>query len=171
MDEQDRIKRAEWSFETKAAHAGKSVLHEGAAGSDIIPTVKPVYLSTAFVASTIDEMDQVFAGEEPGYVYTRYANPTTTDLEHVVAELEGAEPDNAVAFGSPLHIGYASEEGFKELHTGFFGITYPHLSTIGDIEPFPARQAAEWSGSLAVAIGQPPPPTCARLHCRRTANI
>ena len=37
---------------------------------------------------------------------------------------------NALAFGSPFHLGYASEEGFKELHTGFFGITYPRLSTI-----------------------------------------
>ncbi|MGH9143951.1 MAG: hypothetical protein ACRD2I_22665, partial [Vicinamibacterales bacterium] len=34
---------------------------------------------------------------------------------------------NALAFGSPFHIGYASEEGFKELHSGFFGITYPTL--------------------------------------------
>jgi hypothetical protein len=32
---------------------------------------------------------------------------------------------NALAFGSPLHIGYASEEGFEQLHTGFFGISYP----------------------------------------------
>ena len=32
---------------------------------------------------------------------------------------------NALAFGSPLHVGYASEEGFAELHKGFFGITYP----------------------------------------------
>jgi hypothetical protein len=32
---------------------------------------------------------------------------------------------NALAFGSPFHVGYASEEGFAELHTGFFGITYP----------------------------------------------
>src|SRR3954471_1965336 len=40
---------------------------------------------------------------------------------------------NALAFGSPLHIGYASEEGFAELHTGFFGITYPRLSTIGEL--------------------------------------
>jgi hypothetical protein len=32
---------------------------------------------------------------------------------------------NAVAFGSPLHIGYASERGFEELRTGFFGISYP----------------------------------------------
>jgi hypothetical protein len=32
---------------------------------------------------------------------------------------------NTIAFGSPLHLGYSSEEGFEHLRTGFFGITYP----------------------------------------------
>jgi len=40
---------------------------------------------------------------------------------------------NALAFGSPFHIGYSSEEGFKELHTGFFGITYPSPSTLYEL--------------------------------------
>ena len=32
---------------------------------------------------------------------------------------------NTLAFGSPFHLGYSSEEGFEHLRTGFFGITYP----------------------------------------------
>ena len=32
---------------------------------------------------------------------------------------------DTAAFGSPFHVGYASEEGFEQLHTGLFGITYP----------------------------------------------
>jgi hypothetical protein len=32
---------------------------------------------------------------------------------------------NTLAFDSPFHLGYASEEGFAALHSGFFGITYP----------------------------------------------
>jgi len=40
---------------------------------------------------------------------------------------------NWLAFGSAFHIGYASEEGFAELRTGFFGITYPKLSTIREL--------------------------------------
>jgi hypothetical protein len=40
---------------------------------------------------------------------------------------------NALAFGSPFHVGYSSEEGFAELHTGFFGITYPKLSTVREL--------------------------------------
>jgi hypothetical protein len=34
---------------------------------------------------------------------------------------------DAAAFGSAFHIGYASEEGFEELHAGLFGVTYPQL--------------------------------------------
>jgi len=40
---------------------------------------------------------------------------------------------NALAFDSPFHIGYSSEEGFKELQTGLFGITYPKLSTVWEL--------------------------------------
>jgi hypothetical protein len=40
---------------------------------------------------------------------------------------------NAVAFGSPLHLGYASEEGFTQLHTGLFGITYPQWWRLREI--------------------------------------
>lgn len=32
---------------------------------------------------------------------------------------------NALAFGSPLHLGYSSEEGFEQMRQGVFGITYP----------------------------------------------
>ena len=32
---------------------------------------------------------------------------------------------NALAFGSPFHLGYASEEGFEQMRQGMFGITYP----------------------------------------------
>jgi hypothetical protein len=32
---------------------------------------------------------------------------------------------NVFAFDSAFHLGYASEEGFEHLRTGFFGITYP----------------------------------------------
>lgn len=40
---------------------------------------------------------------------------------------------NAAAFGSPFHLGYASEEGFPELRTGFFGITYPRWSVLREL--------------------------------------
>jgi hypothetical protein len=32
---------------------------------------------------------------------------------------------NTLAFGSPLHLGYSSEEGFDQMRSGLFGISYP----------------------------------------------
>ena len=46
------------------------------------------------------EVDRVFGGEIPGYVYTRYANPTLTALETAVHALEGGFA--ASAFGSGM---------------------------------------------------------------------
>jgi hypothetical protein len=41
---------------------------------------------------------------------------------------------NTMAFGSPSHIGYASEAGqFPELKTGFFGITHPKLDVLYEL--------------------------------------
>jgi hypothetical protein len=37
------------------------------------------------------------------------------------------------AFGSPFHLGYASEQGFEQLHEGFFGITVPRWWRIREI--------------------------------------
>jgi hypothetical protein len=37
---------------------------------------------------------------------------------------------NTLAFGSPFHLGYESEQGFDQMKTGFFGITYPKLDIV-----------------------------------------
>ncbi|MFY7901871.1 MAG: PLP-dependent transferase, partial [Rubrivivax sp.] len=43
--------------------------------------------------------DARFAGDDPGFVYSRYANPTTQMFEERLALLEGAEFCRAVASG------------------------------------------------------------------------
>jgi len=40
---------------------------------------------------------------------------------------------NTAAFGSPFHLGYASEEGFEQLHTGLFGISRPEWWRVREI--------------------------------------
>ena len=40
---------------------------------------------------------------------------------------------NTAAFGSPFHLGYASEEGFEHLRTGLFGISTPEWSRLREI--------------------------------------
>jgi hypothetical protein len=58
---------------------------------------------------------------------------------------------NVLAFGSPLHIGYASEEGFEQLHKGFFGITYPAWWRIREILVGSYRGLLPLSPLVAVA--------------------
>jgi cystathionine beta-lyase/cystathionine gamma-synthase len=83
------------AFATQAVHAG-----EHTPKPDFTPVNTPIYQSVSFVYETIEAMDAVFGGERPGYVYTRYGNPTVTALERAVATLEGGE--TAVAYASGM---------------------------------------------------------------------
>src|SRR4051812_22492787 len=60
----------------------------------------PVYLSTTFAHENVEQTDRVLGGEEPGYSYARYGNPTITAFEEAVAALEGE--GTAFAFASGM---------------------------------------------------------------------
>lgn len=79
---------------TRAVHTG-----ERPAPPDFTPTVTPIYPGTTYVYDDLEVMDAALAGDESKYVYTRYGNPTTTALESVVADLEGAGSAIALASG------------------------------------------------------------------------
>jgi cystathionine beta-lyase/cystathionine gamma-synthase len=83
------------AFATQAVHAG-----ERAPRPDFTPVNTPIYQSASFVYDTLETMDAIFGGERPGYVYTRYGNPTVAALERAVATLEGGE--TAVAYASGM---------------------------------------------------------------------
>jgi cystathionine beta-lyase/cystathionine gamma-synthase len=83
------------AFATQAVHAG-----ERAPTPDFTPVNTPIYQSASFVYDGIETMDAVFGGERPGYVYTRYGNPTVAALERAVATLEGG--DTAIAYASGM---------------------------------------------------------------------
>ena len=68
---------------TKLVHSG-----ERRPLPDAMPVSTPIYASATFTYDTMQEMDEVFAGERQGFVYTRYGNPTTAALEEVVREIE-----------------------------------------------------------------------------------
>jgi cystathionine beta-lyase/cystathionine gamma-synthase len=82
-------------FASRAVHAG-----ERPPRPDFTPTATPIYPATAFVYDETATLDAVFGNERPGYVYSRYANPTTRALEEAIADLEGTE--DAVAFASGM---------------------------------------------------------------------
>jgi cystathionine beta-lyase/cystathionine gamma-synthase len=121
-------------FASRAVHAG-----ERGSRPDFTPTATPIYPATAFVYDDTDTLDAVFGNERPGYVYTRYANPTTRALETAIASLEGTE--DAVAFSSGMGAVYAAmlldvRSGDRVLAApDVYGATYAilarHLPTLG----------------------------------------
>jgi cystathionine beta-lyase/cystathionine gamma-synthase len=85
-----------YRFDTRAAQAG-------AAPFTILgahPTAMPVVNASSYWYDSAAELDQVLGGEQPGFSYGRYDNPTVVAFEEAVASLEDAPA--AVAFGSGM---------------------------------------------------------------------
>lgn len=51
-------------------------------------TTIPIYQSTAFAHDTAEELEKIFMGHEPGFLYTRLNNPTIESFERRIAFLE-----------------------------------------------------------------------------------
>jgi cystathionine gamma-synthase len=83
------------SIFTEAVHAG-----ERGPRPTWSPVVTPIHNSVVYLYDDVDTLHRILAGSEPGYVYTRYANPTTAALEQAVAVLE--EGAAATAFSSGM---------------------------------------------------------------------
>jgi methionine-gamma-lyase len=61
--------------------------------------VAPIHLTSAFRFKNADHGARLFNGQEAGYVYSRIANPTVTQLQQKMAALEGGEDAVATASG------------------------------------------------------------------------
>jgi cystathionine beta-lyase/cystathionine gamma-synthase len=53
--------------------------------------VAPIYQTVKFEFDTLEETERFLRGERPGFFYTRASNPTTRQLELLLAELQGRE--------------------------------------------------------------------------------
>jgi cystathionine beta-lyase/cystathionine gamma-synthase len=67
--------------------------------SDNRPVVAPIYQSVKFEFDSLDETLRFLRGERPGYFYSRTSNPTTRQLELLLAELQGREDCLVTASG------------------------------------------------------------------------
>ena len=96
-------------FETRAVHAGEHRPGEspnGAPSGGLYSISTPIYLSTTFPHESVEQTDRVLGGEEPGYSYGRYGNPTVAAFEEAVATLEGS--GGAFAFASGMSAMHAA---------------------------------------------------------------
>ncbi|MBO1513033.1 methionine gamma-lyase [Metabacillus bambusae] len=87
-------KEGTYHFETKAIHAGYTSKEH----SDSL--TPPIYQSSTFTFTSLEQGANRFAGVEDGYIYSRLSNPTVTVLEERMAQLE--EGEAALAFGSGM---------------------------------------------------------------------
>ncbi len=83
---------AGWRDATKLVRGGTGRSEHG-------ETSEAIYLTSGYVYDDPESAERRFAGEEEGYVYGRYGNPTVTMLEERFRLLEGAESAYAVASG------------------------------------------------------------------------
>ena len=87
-----------WQTATKLIRGGLARTHHG-------ETAEALFLTQSFVYDSAAAADARFAGDAPGFVYSRYANPTTQMFEERLALLEGAEACRAVASGmAAVHV-------------------------------------------------------------------
>ncbi len=76
-----------------------SLIHDGCLRSQFGETSEALYLTQGFIYESAEQAERRFLNEEPGYSYSRYANPTVTMFEERMAILEGAEAAQATATG------------------------------------------------------------------------
>jgi O-acetylhomoserine (thiol)-lyase len=94
------------SLATLALHAGQRP--DPASGARAVP----IYLTTSYVFRDSDHAAALFNLEEPGYVYSRIANPTVAVLEERLAALEGGVGAVCTASGqAALHLAIATLMG------------------------------------------------------------
>ncbi len=62
-------------------------------------TAEALYLSSGFVYDSAEAAEARFKGEAPGFIYSRYGNPTVRMFEQRLALLEGAEACYGTASG------------------------------------------------------------------------
>ncbi|MEH6404975.1 MAG: methionine gamma-lyase [Sneathiella sp.] len=72
-------------FATRAIHHGYNSRDEQ---GSLTP---PLHLTSTFTFETAEAGGEMFAGERPGYIYSRISNPTLDLLERRIANLEGGE--------------------------------------------------------------------------------
>lgn len=80
----NKEKMSKMSFSTRAVHAGYQKNEFGALAT-------PIYQTSTFIFDSAEQGGRRFAMEEEGYIYSRLGNPTCTQVEEKLANLENAE--------------------------------------------------------------------------------
>ena len=75
------------------------LVHGGTRRSELGEMSEALFLTQGFVYDTAEAAEARFKGEAPGFIYSRFSNPTVAMFEERMARLEGAEAARATASG------------------------------------------------------------------------
>ncbi len=67
---------------------GSASVHAGHHDEPLHAHQTPIYASSTFIFDTAEQGMKRFSGEEPGYIYSRWGNPTMTEAADRIAALE-----------------------------------------------------------------------------------
>ncbi|YBV95395.1 O-succinylhomoserine sulfhydrylase [Phyllobacteriaceae bacterium JZ32] len=84
---------------TRNFRPATQLIHGGTLRSPFGETSEAIFLTQGFVYDSAEAAEARFKGEEPGFIYSRYANPTTDMFEKRMCALEGAQDARATASG------------------------------------------------------------------------
>ena len=75
------------------------LVHSGTIRSEFGETSEAMFLTQGYVYDSAEQCEARFKGEDPGYIYSRYSNPTIAMFERRMIELEDAEAGRSTSTG------------------------------------------------------------------------
>jgi O-succinylhomoserine sulfhydrylase len=84
---------------TKRYRPETRLVHGGTLRSQFGETSEALFLTQGYVYDSAEQCEARFKGHEPGFIYSRYSNPTIDMFERRMIELEGAEAARSTATG------------------------------------------------------------------------
>jgi O-succinylhomoserine sulfhydrylase len=83
----------------KTMREATRLVHGGSLRSEFGETSEALFLTQGYLYDTMELAEARFKGDDPGFIYSRYSNPTVSMFERRMALLEGAESARATASG------------------------------------------------------------------------
>ena len=87
------------SRDPKSLRLATQLIHGGSLRSGFEETSEALFLTQGYLYDTMELAEARFKGDDPGFIYSRFANPTVSMFERRMALLEGAEASRATASG------------------------------------------------------------------------
>ena len=87
------------SRDPKTLRPATQLIHGGSLRSRFEETSEALFLTQGYLYDTMELSEARFKGEDPGFIYSRFANPTVSMFERRMALIEGAEAARATASG------------------------------------------------------------------------